>query len=137
MSNAEQLTFNYRSIIDNKDYLQLLLGLNLYHNRIEESWLNDLHGSCSLSLHRFSIYHKNWSSNCSGGRAIIVNMNCFRFNFSYLQLDGSALRRCAKHLNEYNYVCVINIYVTPDCIQSSLSVFVDEFTEFAVPTFSS
>lgn len=75
--------------------------------------------------------------NCSGGKAIIVNMNCFRFNFSCLQLDDSALRRCAKHLNEYNYVCVINIYVTPDCIQSSLSVFVDEFTEFAVPTFSS
>ncbi|CAH8503841.1 unnamed protein product [Schistosoma rodhaini] len=59
---------------------------------------------------------------------------CSKFSNDFVDCLNS---RCLpKHLNKYKYDYVDNIYMTPDCISSALSVFADECTEFAVSAFS-
>ncbi|CAH8467125.1 unnamed protein product [Schistosoma intercalatum] len=53
-----------------------------------------------------------------------------------MTIDCLTLRCRPKHLNKYKYVYVTNIYVTTVCTSSALSVFADEFTEFAVTAFN-
>ena len=148
MSIPELLNSNCRSLINKVDYLQFLLSQNMYRNcgviTIQESWLTDLQDDCLVSLRDFNIYRQDRSNNkktCGGGVATFVNVNwcrstfaCFKFSNDFI--DCLTLRCRPKHLNKYKYIYVTNIYMTPDCTSSALSVFADKFTEFAVTAFS-
>ncbi|KAH9580560.1 hypothetical protein MS3_00009173 [Schistosoma haematobium] len=145
MSIPKLLNSNCRSRINEVDYLQFLLSQNMYRNcgviTIQESWLNDLQDDCLVSLRDFKIYRQDRSNNkkrCGGGVATFVNTNWCRSSFVCFKFSNDCLTlRCRpKHLNKYKYVYVTSIYVTPDCTSSALSVFADEFTEFAVTAFS-
>ncbi|CAH8651563.1 unnamed protein product [Schistosoma haematobium] len=148
VSISELRTSNCRSLINKVDYLQFPLSRNMYRNcgviTIQESWLNDLQDDYLVSLRDFIIYRQDRSNNkkkYGGGVATFVNINWCRssfmcFKFSNAFIDCLTLRCRPKHLNKHKYVYVTNIYVTPDCTSSSLSVFADEFTGFAVTAFS-
>ncbi|CAH8656416.1 unnamed protein product [Schistosoma margrebowiei] len=119
----------------------------MYHNcgviTIQESWLNDLQDDCLVSLRDFKIYRQDGSNNrkrCGGGVPTFVNVDSCRYSFACFKFSDDFIDcltlRCPKHLNKYKYIYVTNVYVTPDCISSALSVFSDEFTEFALTAFS-
>ncbi|CAH8828947.1 unnamed protein product [Trichobilharzia szidati] len=75
-----------------------------------------------------------------GGVATFINSqwsvaNNVCFKFSNDNIDCITVKCRPKHLSKYKFIYITNIYVTPCCSNSELSMLADEFTIFAAAPF--
>ncbi|CAH8632907.1 unnamed protein product, partial [Heterobilharzia americana] len=126
------------------EILQSLLSTNVYRKTgaimLQETWLHNLYDDDLVCLDGFKLFQQDRSfskKKCGGGGVatfISVNWsssNYVCFYFSNKKNQCITIKCRPKHLGKYKYLCIKNMYVTPDCSFSDVLTFADKFTEFA------
>nr|CAH8827401.1 unnamed protein product [Trichobilharzia regenti] len=126
---------------------KILLSSGIHHNTgivtLQETWLHDSYDDNIVSLNDFNVFrqarvcskkkcgvgvvtfiHSKWS---------ISNKVCLKFSNEYS--DCITVRYRPKHLSKFKFIYISNVYVSPGCTKSDLSMFADEFTAFAAACF--
>ncbi|CAH8866178.1 unnamed protein product [Trichobilharzia szidati] len=141
------MSTNCRSLPNKINYLHPLLYSNIYCNTdvitLQETWLHDSYDDNLVSLPDFTMYRQDRCSSKKkggGGVATFINSqwstaNNVCFKFSNYNIDCITAKCRPKHLSKYKCIFITNIYVTPSCSPSELSMFADEFTIFAAASF--
>ena len=123
------------------------MSSNVYRNAgvlaIQKTWLHQQYDDNLVALNGYKVFRQDRHSSKKkhgGGVATFINTswstsNHVCFNYSNDSIDCVIVKCRPKHLSKYLYVYITNIYITPDCSLSNISIFADEFTEFAAHLF--
>ena len=136
------MSFNARSILGKFNYLQSLLNSNLFYNscfiNIQESWLNDSIDNSLLTLNGFILTRQdrcNSTKKRGGGLLTYVNEKFCKspklfFSYNEKGIECLGLKCKRFHLQSFDYIHLINLYIEPNASQNDVDKFFYAFIDY-------